>query len=308
MAANLYIEVGTRIRSRSGIYYRVLQFLGAGGNSVVFLVLALNGQCYGVLFALKIFTRLSSTRRLEQFEQEIEFLRKCDHPSIMRVFDSGVYRHRGEGEVTSYPFVVVEYLPQSLHSLIRGATMATAERVSHTLQLLSALAYLDQSNPPVIHRDIKPKNIFVKGQSCVLGDFGLMKFLNEDDEIDRRIYEGEARTGMPFFHRTPDLVAYLREGTPLTTKTDIFQLGLVVAEVFTGRNPEIPAKCMTDPVDLDRLRFIPGALGMRIRELIENMLEPDPSHRPSAAELIDPWEGVFREVVSRCQELNGRVF
>ena len=186
--------------------------------------------------------------------------------------------------------------------------MTTAERVSHTLQLLSALAYLDQSNPPVIHRDVKPKNIFVKGRSCVLGDFGLMKFLNQDDETDREIYGDRARTGMPFFHRTPDLVAYLREGTPLTTKTDIFQLGLVIAEVFTGRNPEITAENITDQVDLERLKFIPGVLGMRIRELIESMLESEPGRRPSAADLIDPWEGVFREVVDRCHQLNGRVF
>jgi serine/threonine protein kinase len=308
MPGNLFIEVGTRIRSRSGIYYRILQFLGAEGNSVVFLVLALNGRYYGVLFALKAFTNLSSTRRLEQFEQETEFLRKCDHPSIMRVFDSGVYQHRSKAQVTEYPFVVVEYLPQSLYGLIRGPTMTTAERVSHTLQLLSALAYLDQSNPPVVHRDVKPKNIFVKGQSCVLGDFGLMKFMSQDDETDREIYGDRACTGMPFFHRTPDLVAYLRDGTPLTTKTDIFQLGLVVAEVFTGRNPEIVAESMTDPIDLEKLKFIPGALGMRIRELIESMLESEPSRRPSAADLIDPWEGVFREVVDRCHQLNGRVF
>jgi len=308
MPGNLFIEVGTRIRSRSGIYYRILQFLGAGGNSVVFLVLALGGRYYGVLFALKVFTKLSSTRRLEQFEQETEFLRKCDHPSIMRLFDSGVYTDRSKAQATKYPFVVVEYLPESLHGLIRGAPMTTAERVSHTLQLLSALAYLDQSNPPVIHRDIKPKNIFVKGQSCVLGDFGLMKFLNQDDGTDREIYGDRARTGMPFFYRTPDLVAYLREGTPLTTKTDIFQLGLVVAETFTGWNPEISAESMADPVDLERLKFIPGALGTRIRGLIESMLEPEPSRRPSAADLMDPWEGVFHEVVDRCHQLNGRVF
>jgi serine/threonine protein kinase len=172
-----------------------------------------------------------------------------------------------------YPFVIVDYLPQTLDRLI-SATTTTAERVSYTLQLLSALAYLDHHNPPVVHRDVKPKNIFVKGRSCVLGDFGLMKFLNEDDGIDREIYREAVGPGMPYSHRSPDLVAYAKGEAELTTKSDVFQLGLVVAEMFTGMNPSEPPKSILDPVVLRQLEQpnISGPLGLAIHKLIEQML------------------------------------
>lgn len=296
--------VGDSIRSLRGVNYRILQWLGSGGNSVVYLVIALNGHFRGVLFALKIFTRLSSSGRLERFQQEIVFLSGCDHPSIMRIFDSGIYSER---DGTDYPFVVVEYLPKTMHDIIRGAT-TTVERISYTLQLLSALAYLDQQDPPVVHRDIKPQNIFLKGKSCVLGDFGLMKFLDSEDKIDREIYKDSTVPGMPFFYRTPDLVAYARQESPLTTKSDVFQLGLVVAQLFTGWNPERKAEDFLAPVELDSVGYIPGAKHATIRELIESMLDLDPETRPAAIDLIDPWDGVFREVTDQCHRLDGRIF
>ena len=307
MAEGLPIEVGTMVRSRAAINYRVLQFLGSGGNSLVFLVLALNGETHGVLFALKIFTKLSKPTRLDRFEQEADFLRACAHPAIMRIYDNGTLSPKVEEGIKRYPFVIVDYLPQTLDQLI-SRTTTTAERVSYTLQLLSALAYLEHHNPSVVHRDVKPKNIFVKGRSCVLGDFGLMKFLNEHDDIDREIYREAVGPGMPYYYRSPDLVAYAKGEAPLTTKSDVFQLGLVVAEMFTGMNPSERPQDILDPVVLHEIGSISGALGLRIHELIEAMLLFDVQKRPRAVDLVDPWEGIFREVVTRCHDLDGRVF
>ena len=303
----LDIEIAARIRSRSDVNYRILQLLGSGGNSVVYLALALNGLFRGVLFALKLFTRLSEKERLDKFQQEAEFLRKCDHPTIMRVYDDGVYEV-GKGEHTRrFPFVVAEFLPLTIHDSIRQK-ITTAEKSSFTLQLLSALSFLDEHFPPVVHRDIKPKNIFVKGKSCVLGDFGLMKFLDKDVEVDRQTYKESVLPGMPFFYRTPDLVAYAKNEADISTKSDVYQLGLVVAEIFTGKNPQIKAKDFLDQVRLDGITDIAGRHSVIIREFIETMLESDPEKRPSAADLIDRWEGVFREVVDQCHQLEGRVF
>jgi serine/threonine protein kinase len=303
----LDIEITTRIRSRSDVNYRILQLLGSGGNSVVYLALALNGTFRGVLFALKLFTRLSDPERLDKFQQEAEFLRKCDHPTIMRVYDDGVYEE-GKGEHTRrFPFVVAEFLPFTIHDLI-GQKITTAEKISFTLQMLSALSFLDEHDPPVVHRDIKPRNIFVKGKSCVLGDFGLMKFLDKDAEVDRQTYKESVLPGMPFLYRTPDLVAYARNQADISTKSDVYQLGLVVAEIFTGKNPQIKAKHFLAQVRLYGIADIAGRHSVIIREFIETMLESNPENRPSAADLIDRWEGVFRDVVDQCHQLEGRVF
>lgn len=306
------IEIGSRISSRSSIYYRVIQKLGSGGNSVVYLVHALGGEYRGVLFALRVFTRLAKRERLDRFLQEAEFLRNCSHPSIMRIYDDGIYSWRSGSETKEFPFVIIEYLPNTLYDVIRRR-MTSAERVSYTLQLLSALSHLASHNPSVVHRDIKPKNIFVKGKSCVLGDFGLMKFLKEevadpDNNIDIEIYQESLSVGMPFFYRTPDLIAYTKKEQALTTKSDVFQVGLVLTEMFTGRNPERRAARLLDPVELDPIGEIPGAMAVGIKAHLEQMLAYNPANRPNAIDLIDPWEGIFQEVVKQCHQLDGRVF
>lgn len=307
MAIELDIEIGQTFRSRSGIYYRNIQRLGAGGNSIVYLVIALNKSYRGVLFALKIFTRLSDAQRLGRFQREAEFLRECEHPAIMRIYDDGTYPVRRDEGTTEFPFVVAEYLPNTLHDTIRTAT-TTVERLSYTLQILSALQYLSEHNPPVAHRDIKPQNIFVKGRSCVLGDFGLMKFLDNDDEIDREIFSESTGPGMPRFYRTPDLVAYGKREALLTAKSDVFQFGLVVAEMFTRRNPCKRSADLLLPVELESIGDIPGIHNQGIRMLIERMLDFNISSRPAASDLIDQWDGFFRAAVTQCHQLDGRVF
>lgn len=97
-----------------------------------------------------------------------------------------------------FPFVVAEFLPQRLFEVIRADDATTAQKISYVLQLLSALAYLASLNPRVVHRDIKPQNVFVKGRSCVLGDFGLMKLVDGSVEPDREIFKESVAPGCRF--------------------------------------------------------------------------------------------------------------
>jgi serine/threonine protein kinase len=219
----------------------------------------------------------------------------------MRVFDSGVYQDK-------FPFVVAEYLPDTLRSVIaRGMTPITL-KIAYTLQLLSALDYLANSTPPVIHRDIKPENMFLKGHSCVLGDFGLMKRSGSPDGPDRVVLKESAGAGMPWGYRTPDLVAYYKREGPITSKSDVFQLGLVVAELFTGRNPLRPHKGFADPVEVIRPTGIHGALAEPILNLVENMLVIDPEKRDPAAKFIVAWQDLFFAAIELAHALEGKVF
>lgn len=257
------LEIGQSVRSERNKWYRNIQFLGIGGNSVTFLVMCTSGAYKGVLFALKVFRAISMAERQDKFQQERTFLETgCNHPSIMRVYDTGVFR-KDQGE---YPFVVTEYLPYTLSDKIRERSTSIAEKISYTLQLLSALKYLDSLPIPVVHRDIKPQNIFLKGQSCVLGDFGLMKFINSEEELDRDIFKESLLPGMPRFYRTPDLISYAKNESGISTKSDVFQLGLVIAELFTGRNPARGPRNndFLCPLELEDLKFIAGSLGGRL--------------------------------------------
>ena len=277
---------------------------------MTYLVVSTSGPHKGILFALKIFRRLSKPERRESFLKEVAFLKEKDHPAIMRVFDEGLFRYRVDGVLNEYPFVVAEYLPQSLYHVIRTGTADVAQRLTIATQLLSALCFLERSEPQAVHRDIKPQNIFVKGRSCVLGDFGLMKLLDGVDEEDKMVLKESIGPGMPFFYRTPDLVAYAKNEALLTVRTDVFQLGLVLAELFTGWNPaKRPAgDDMLAPVELDGLRACPGQFSGLVARLLFRMLALDPSERPTASQLMDGWLGLFESVCEATHGIEGRVF
>ncbi|WP_437309489.1 protein kinase family protein [Sorangium sp. So ce388] len=306
MADFFRINIGQGIQSATGVWYKCVQALGAGGNANTYLVSANSGEHRGVLFALKVFRRLSKPERREAFLNEVSFLAQCSHPSVMRVFDSGSFR-AGDGE-NVYPFVVAEYLPNTLAEVIRARTATIPERISYSAQLVSALAYLAARTPPVLHRDIKPQNIFLKGHSCVLGDFGLMKVLDGTIVEDKEVLKESIGPGMPFYYRTPDLVAYARNEANLTPKSDVFQLGLVLSELFTGRNPCIPAENILADVELEPLGHVPGDLGAGIAGLLKRMLVMSSTERRGAAELMDGWLGTFERAVEQATRLEGRVF
>lgn len=126
-----------------------------------------------------------------------------------------------------------------------------SEKVLYACQLLSALQLLQNRN--IIHRDIKPNNIFVNGSNAVLGDFGLIKALDINEQLNEQVdddieminetafHTAEGYVAMPYFYRTPELVAYANKRDVLHIESDVFQLGLVLTELFTGENPLIPS-------------------------------------------------------------------
>jgi len=297
MIDHIRFDIGQSIQASSGEYYRTIQLLGTGGNAVTFLMLCTSGQHEGVLFALKVFRKLSQPERRKRFLGEVDFLQGCNHPSIMRVFDRGVFAANHE----EYPFVIAEYLPNRLFDIIRSNSASTTQKISYALQLLSGLAFLELLVPQVVHRDIKPQNVFVKGGSCVLGDFGLMKLLDGNVEQDREIFKESIGYGMPFFYRTPDLIAYARQEADISTKSDVFQLGLVLTELFTGWNPAKRPSNVLDPFEMEPIGNIPGGLSGGIVGLLNKMLIVDVAQRPSASGLLDGWQGVFCEAVARAR-------
>lgn len=296
------------IIASTGESYKILDWLGDGGNGEVHLVTATSGINQGLLFALKVFLQMQDETRLLRFRREIDLLSKLDHPSVLKIFDHGKVEIEINGNIVPHPFAVFEYLPQTLADAFKTGLTAV-EKAAFTLQLISGLQYLSSISPQIIHRDIKPSNIFVRGKSCILGDLGLVKVL--DDELpddDKQFVFETVGPALPRYYRTPDLVAYCRDGIPLTTKSDVFQLGLVLAKMYTSRVPLKPAANILDDVELHPLSPISGSLEDQIRPLLENMLALAPTGRPSAAELIEGWDGIFRTVVDMSLDLEGAVF
>jgi serine/threonine protein kinase len=134
-----------------------------------------------------------------------------------------------------------------------------------------------------------------------------MKRLDVNRDLDQEMLKASVGPRMPRNYRTPDLVEYFKGGPAPTHKSDVYQLGLVLAEMFSGTNPQKP---MTDdfaePIEL-RPFFIEGGLGKPLKDLIEPMLMAEPGHRLAAAELIRRWQDLFLEAATRSHALEGRV-
>jgi serine/threonine protein kinase len=135
-----------------------------------------------------------------------------------------------------------------------------------------------------------------------------MKHHNPDPQTDRDMLKESVGPRMPRFYRTPDLVDYFQGGPPPTPKSDVFQLGLVLAELFTGVNPQAPFEGdFAAPVRLNPLGYVPGGMGRMIKSAIEPMLNFDREARPSATDLLDRWQELFLEAAKRSHALEGRV-
>ncbi len=277
------------------ITYVPVRSAGTGGIGEVSVALATNGPNKGVLFAVKVFT--PSSREKEDWKQafmrEVHVLRDCSHPAIMKVFDEGVL---GDGR----PFFVMEYLPRTLSEAMKADSLDETEKVSIVMQLLSALDYLSRRDPYVVHRDIKPKNIFLKEGTCVLGDFGLVF---QDVAAAATGHPEGAVPAMAQMYRTPELVEYQLTGKKPTPASDVFQLGLVASELFTGKNP-LQRGGPKKPVKLEPLADLPGVMGEILKARLEEMIIIKTKDRLPARRLLPNWLELYRTVIRRQRQDN----
>jgi serine/threonine protein kinase len=270
------------------ITYEPVGPAGSGGIGKVSVALATNGPNKGVLFAVKTFSPNSREKEdwRQAFMREVHVLRDCNHPAIVKVFDEGVL---SDGR----PFFVMEYLPKTLWDAMEDGSLKETAKVNVVMQLLSALDYLSRRDPYVVHRDIKPKNIFLKAGTCVLGDFGLV--WQDVASVATGQREG-AIPAMAQMYRTPELVEYHVTGKRPPPASDVFQLGLVAAELFTGKNP-LKAGGPSNPVELEPLGDPSGPVGESIKARLEEMMIIDTKDRSPVHVLLPLWLDLYRTVI-----------
>ncbi|SHG69949.1 serine/threonine protein kinase [Fodinibius roseus] len=294
MAEDLYIDNFQSIRAGNN-WYRNIQFLGKGGNGIALLVTCTGGKFKGGLFALKLFYKISSDDRREKFLKEIQFMKNQYHSSLMKHYDEGEFKER--------PFVVMQYLPHTLWDEIKKGPISIGKGLVYALQLLSALKELNEKE--IVHRDIKPQNIFINNYRAQLGDFGLIKNLKSDtdDPIEFNDY-----IAMPWYYRTPNLVAYSNGDDDLRLESDIFQLGLVLGHMFGGMNPLKEPEDKLDPIEIDKVGYIKGDYGTEIKSIIKDMIKIDIDDRITIDEALNRFNIVFEKFSKRKLKLDGQLF
>jgi serine/threonine protein kinase/tetratricopeptide (TPR) repeat protein len=198
--------------------YRVIRELGRGGMGIVFEAVR-DDDTFQKRVAVKVVpTAAYSDDFLERFRQERQVLARLEHPHIARLLDGGTTE---EG----VPFFAMEFVQgEPILRYVQTRHLSIEDRIGLFLQVCDAVEYAHQNL--VVHRDLKPAHILVTDGSVRLLDFGVAKLL--DSGLDA----GSTQTVAPL---TPAYCSpeQLR-GEPVTTRADVYALGLVLYELLTG--------------------------------------------------------------------------
>jgi len=252
-------------------HYRVLEKLGAGGMGVVYKAEDLR---LGRMVALKFLPEASirDPRALERFKREARTASALDHPNICTIYEIDEEQGR--------PFIAMQLLEgQTLSHRIGDKPVPLATLLDWALQITDALHAAHSKG--VMHRDIKPQNIFIteRGQAKIL-DFGLAKLTGADlaSSTDATL----SSTG-PLTHTGAAIgtVAYMSpeqaRGENLDARTDLFSFGVLLYEMATGKQAfsgptwavTVHAILGQAPVSLNE--SVPG-LPQRLQEIIDKCL------------------------------------
>jgi serine/threonine-protein kinase len=254
---------GTMLTKR----YRIVSLLGKGGMGEVYRADDLE---LGQSVALKFLPRdmADDHDRLTRFRNEVRVARQVSHPNVCRIYDLG--------EVDGQYFLSMEYVDGEDLSVVlrRLGRLANEKAVEISRQLCSGLAAAHAID--VLHRDLKPANVMIDGRGRVrLTDFGLATLAG-------RLPKKEIVAGTPAY-MAPEQLA----GREVSTRSDIYSLGLVLFEVFTGqcafnqkslaniqdRHNSDTRTRLSDIVDMDPA----------VERVILRCLAVDPQQRPPSA-------------------------
>jgi serine/threonine protein kinase len=259
----LYVP-GTTLLER----YRIVSPLGKGGMGEVYRAEDLKlGQTVALKFLPKPLAR--NEEALARFRREVRMARQVSHPNVCRVFDIG--------EADGQTFLTMEFVDgEDMSSLMRRIGRLPADKALEIArQVCAGLAAAHEHG--IIHRDLKPANIMLDGRGRArITDFGLAGLATEMKGED-------VRAGTPAY-MSPEQFS----GGEVTPKSDLYALGLVMYEIFTGKKPYEAATFG----EMSRLReksapMAPSTHLKDIDPLVERVimrcLEKNPDKRPASA-------------------------
>ncbi|WP_090912367.1 protein kinase [Paenibacillus sp. cl141a] len=264
--------VSNRIKDINGRVYIVDgERLGNGGNAVVHKCIDyITGEEYAIKFQLSL-----QPKKIKRFLNEIKLLQEVEHDQLIKYYThgecAGKYKlKKGPEKEKNIPFLIMTLANKTLKEfMFEQGNVDFPEYIAQFQGLAAALAELHKK---AIHRDIKPENILVSGETWILSDFGLCKFLETEEEED---LTGEKENVGPKFWMSPEaLNRTIGNKDEILKCSDVYQLCSVFWYIINKRHPSgILTK--EDWVGPDH-----------IFDVIYNSLSHDPNKRPYDGEKL----------------------
>ncbi|MEM6337429.1 MAG: serine/threonine-protein kinase, partial [Bacteroidota bacterium] len=210
--------------------YELVEAVGQGGMGVVYRARRIDGQFDREVAVKLLRNDLFGPAARGRFEAERVILARLTHPNIARLLDAGVAEVAGQA-----PYLVMEWAPgEPITGYVRRHNLSVEERVRLVVTVCSAVQHAH--GRLVIHRDLKPSNILVSdgedGRPDVrLLDFGIAKLL--DGSADGLPLTQTGDRWMTPEYASPEQIT----GGDVTTRTDVYQIGVLLYELLTGQTP-----------------------------------------------------------------------
>ena len=252
--------------------YEVVAPAGAGGMGEVYRARdARLNRDVAVKILPAAFAR--DPERMRRFQQEAQAVAALNHSNILAIHDFG--EHEGS------PYIVTEFLEgETLRVRLGAGALPVRKASEYAEQIARGLAAAHERG--IVHRDLKPENIFVTRDGRVkILDFGLAKLthLASDSEDGAPALNESTEPGLVM-----GTVGYMSPeqslGKPIDRRTDIWALGVILAEMLTGQNPfwreSVPAivvAILNDPPKA--MEGIP----IDLQQIVYRALSKDPAHR-----------------------------
>jgi TolB-like protein len=271
-------DLASRLQTHLGPSYSVLEEMGGGGMSRVFLARDLTLDRDVVIKVIR--TTLAAAVSVERFRQEIMVSAGLQHPNIVPVLSAG--------EIDGLPYFLMPYVRgESLRARMVRGPLSIRETISVMRDVSRALAHAHERR--IIHRDVKPDNILLSGGAATVTDFGVAKAVSASRRgADRP--QSSTMTGVGVSLGTPAYMAPEQAAADpnLDHRADLYSLGIVAYEMLAGAPPfhgrsaqAVLSAHMTErPKPIRQRRYdVPDALVA----LIESCLEKEPQARPKNA-------------------------
>mmetsp|Transcript_69478 Transcript_69478/g.166536 ORF Transcript_69478/g.166536 Transcript_69478/m.166536 type:complete len:758 (-) Transcript_69478:110-2383(-) len=214
----------------------------------------------------------------KECKHEVRMLQTLDHPNLIKYHES-FYDEENKFHIVM-ELAPLGQMAQNISNLGKGAPRIEESVLWRWLyDIASALVYMHERR--VLHRDVKPSNIFLSDHDQVkIGDFGISKTMTEKTQIAR------SHVGTPFY-MSPEMI----KGEGQTFASDIWSLGCVMYECAAGFHPfasgKIDLYSLGEAICTARYPALPDHWSKDFRSLVEWILTVSPADRPTAKDVLD---------------------